>query len=121
MWQQAKSPRTAGLSHGDQIQENGKRLIETASSHGIELYLMTKQFGRQPTPGWRKNCWRWATAALWRDLKEARVMRRAGLPVAHRGISAAIPCHQVADAVEQGTDVITVFTLDKAREVSGRR
>ncbi|MCV5791441.1 alanine racemase, partial [Escherichia coli] len=29
-----------------------------------------------------------------------------------------IPCHQVADAVEQGTDVITVFTLDKAREVS---
>lgn len=52
------------------------------------------------------------------DYKEARVMRRAGLPVAHQGHLVQIPCHQVADAVEQGTDVITVFTLDKAREVS---
>lgn len=45
-------------------------------------------------------------------------MRRAGLPVAHQGHLVQIPCHQVSDAVEQGTDVITVFTLDKAREIS---
>ncbi len=44
-------------------------------------------------------------------------MRRAGLPVAHQHL-VQIPCHQVSDAVEQGTDVITVFTLDKAREIS---
>ena len=41
-------------------------------------------------------------------------MRRAGLPVAHQGHLVQIPCHQVVDAVAQGTDVITVFTLDKA-------
>ncbi|MBA1847834.1 YhfX family PLP-dependent enzyme, partial [Escherichia coli] len=52
------------------------------------------------------------------DYKEARVMRRACLPVAHQGHLVQIPCHQVVDAVAQGTDVITVFTLDKAREVS---
>ncbi|NYY80919.1 hypothetical protein DMI65_01250 [Escherichia coli] len=32
----------------DQVLENGKRLIETARLYGIELYLMTKQFGRNP-------------------------------------------------------------------------
>ncbi|MGQ7172762.1 hypothetical protein ACUOCP_46385, partial [Escherichia sp. R-CC3] len=55
---------------------------------------------------------------LTRASRYVQADRPAGLPVAHQGHLVQIPCHQVADAVEQGTDVITVFTLDKAREVS---
>ena len=99
------------------ILENGKRLIETARLYGIELYLMTKQFGRNPWLA-EKLLALGYSGIVAVDYKEARVMRRAGLPVAHQGHLVQIPCHQVADAVEQGTDVITVFTLDKAREVS---
>lgn len=101
----------------DQILENGKRLIETARLYGIELYLMTKQFGRNPWLA-EKLLALGYSGIVAVDYKEARVMRRAGLPVAHQGHLVQIPCHQVADAVAQGTDVITVFTLDKAREVS---
>lgn len=101
----------------DQVLENGKRLIETARLYGIELYLMTKQFGRNPWLA-EKLLALGYSGIVAVDYKEARVMRRAGLPVAHQGHLVQIPCHQVSDAVEQGTDVITVFTLDKAREIS---
>lgn len=100
----------------DQVLENGKRLIETARLYGIELYLMTKQFGRNPWLA-EKLLALGYSGIVAVDYKEARVMRRAGLSVAHQGHLVQIPCHQVADAVEQGTDVITVFTRQSA-EVS---
>ena len=101
----------------DQVLENGQQLLKTARQYGISLYLMTKQIGRNP----------WLEEKLLAlgyqgivvvDYKEGRVMRRAGLPVSHQGHLVQIPSAQVADAVEQGTDVITVFSLSKAREVS---
>ncbi len=69
----------------DQILENGKRLIETARLYGIELYLMTKQFGRNPWLA-EKLLALGYSGIVAVDYKEARVMRRAGLPVAHQGI-----------------------------------
>lgn len=117
LWQQGKIALDSWVIDVDQILENGKRLIETARLYGIELYLMTKQFGRNPWLA-EKLLALGYSGIVAVDYKEARVMRRAGLPVAHQGHLVQIPCHQVADAVEQGTDVITVFTLDKAREVS---
>lgn len=117
LWQQGKIAPDSWVIDVDQILENGKRLIETARLYGIELYLMTKQFGRNPWLA-EKLLALGYSGIVAVDYKEARVMRRAGLPVAHQGHLVQIPCHQVADAVEQGTDVITVFTLDKAREVS---
>lgn len=101
----------------DQVLENGKRLVEVARQQGISLYLMTKQIGRNP----------WLAEKLLPlgyegvvvvDYKESRVMRRAGLPVAHQGHLVQIPACQVEDAVAQGTDIITLYSLEKAREVS---
>lgn len=48
LWQQGKIAPDSWVIDVDQILENGKRLIETARLYGIELYLMTKQFGRNP-------------------------------------------------------------------------
>ena len=122
LWQQGKIAPDSWVIDVDQVLENGKRLIETARLYGIELYLMTKQFGRIAKmlnfahgDVIMVGAYSGIVAV---DYKEARVMRRAGLPVAHQGHLVQIPCHQVVDAVAQGTDVITVFTLDKAREVS---
>ena len=109
LWQQGKIAPDSWVIDVDQILENGKRLIETARLYGIELYLMTKQFGRNPWLA-EKLLALGYSGIVAVDYKEARVMRRAGLPVAHQGHLVQIPCHQVADAVEQGTDVITVFT-----------
>ncbi len=76
--------------HVDQVLENGKRLIETARLYGIELYLMTKQFGRNPWLA-EKLLALGYSGIVAVDYKEARVMRRAGLPVAHQGHLAANP------------------------------
>ena len=58
----------------DQILENGKRLIETARLYGIELYLMTKQFGRNPWLA-EKLLALGYSGIVAVDYKEARVMR----------------------------------------------
>ena len=117
LWQQGKIVPDSWVIDVDQVMENGKRLLDIARQHGISLYLMTKQVGRNP----------WLAEKLLQlgyegivvvDYKEARIMRRAGLPVAHQGHLVQIPSHQISDAVTQGTDVITLFSLEKAREVS---
>ncbi|ECG8589771.1 YhfX family PLP-dependent enzyme [Salmonella enterica subsp. salamae] len=117
LWRQGKIAPDSWVIDVDQVMENGKRLLDVARQHDISLYLMTKQIGRNP----------WLADKLLQlgyagivavDYKEARVMRRAGLSVAHEGHLVQIPSHQVYDAVTQGTDVITVFSLEKAREIS---
>lgn len=85
LWQQGKIAPDSWVIDVDQILENGKRLIETARLYGIELYLMTKQFGRNPWLA-EKLLALGYSGIVAVDYKEARVMRRAGLPVAHQGI-----------------------------------
>ncbi|MGU5253158.1 YhfX family PLP-dependent enzyme, partial [Escherichia coli] len=98
LWQKGKIAPDSWVIDVDQILKNGKRLIETARLYGIELYLMTKQFGRNPWLA-EKLLPLGYSGIVAVDYKEARVMRRAGLPVAHQGHLVQIPCHQVADAV----------------------
>ena len=84
LWQQGKIAPDSWVVDVDQVLENGKRLIETARLYGIELYLMTKQFGRNPWLA-EKLLALGYSGIVAVDYKEARVMRRAGLPVAHQG------------------------------------
>lgn len=117
LWQQGKIAPDSWVIDVDQVMENGRRLLDTAREHGISLYLMTKQIGRNP----------WLAEKLLQlgyegivvvDYKEGRVMRNAGLPVAHQGHLVQIPSREVKNVVENGTGVITLFSLEKAREVS---
>jgi len=117
LWQQGKIAPDSWVIDVDQVLENGRLLVETARRHGITLYLMTKQLGRNP----------WLAQKLLAlgyqgivavDYKESRVMRRVGLKVAHQGHLVQIPSAQVEAVVRQGTEVITLFSLEKAREVS---
>ncbi|MDI9802431.1 YhfX family PLP-dependent enzyme [Citrobacter koseri] len=117
LWQQGRIVPDSWVIDVDQVLENGKRLVDTAHQYGITLYLMTKQLGRNPWLAEKLLALGYA-GIVTVDYKEARVMRRAGLPVAHQGHLVQIPSRQIGEAVEQGTDVITLFSLEKAREVS---
>lgn len=85
LWQQGKIAPDSWVIDVDQILENGKRLIETARLYGIELYLMTKQFGRNPWLA-EKLLALGYSGIVAVDYKEARVMRRAGCLWRIRGI-----------------------------------
>ncbi|SQB37039.1 Alanine racemase, N-terminal domain [Citrobacter koseri] len=117
LWQQGRIVPDSWVIDVDQVLENGKRLVDTAHQYGITLYLMTKQLGRNPWLAEKLLALGYA-GIVTVDYKEARVMRRAGLPVAHQGHLVQIPSRQIGEAVEQGTDIITLFSLEKAREVS---
>lgn len=117
LWQQGRIVPDSWVIDVDQVLENGKRLVDTAHQYGITLYLMTKQLGRNPWLAEKLLALGYA-GIVTVDYKEARVMRRAGLPVAHQGHLVQIPSRQIGEAVDQGTDVITLFSLEKAREVS---
>ncbi|EOF4702452.1 YhfX family PLP-dependent enzyme [Klebsiella oxytoca] len=116
-WQQGRIAPDSWVIDVDQVLENGKQLLKTAQQYGISLYLMTKQIGRNPWLAEKLLALGYQGIVVV-DYKESRVMRRAGLPVSHQGHLVQIPSAQVAGAVEQGTEVITLFSLEKAREVS---
>lgn len=116
-WQQGEIAPDSWVIDVDQVLDNGRRLADVARQYGITLYLMTKQFGRNPWLAEKLLALGYQGVVVV-DFKENRVMRRAGLAVAHQGHLVQIPSDQVTSAVRQGTEVITVFSLEKAREVS---
>lgn len=116
-WQQGRIAPDSWIIDVDQVLENGKQLLKTAQQYGIRLYLMTKQVGRNPWLAEKLLALGYQGIVVV-DYKESRVMRRAGLPVSHQGHLVQIPSAQVARAVERGTEVITLFSLEKAQEVS---
>lgn len=101
----------------DQVMENGRLLLEAASRHGITLYLMTKQIGRNPWLA-QKLIELGFHGAVAVDFKEARTLRNADVPVSHVGHLVQIPKSQIAENVLAPVEMITVFSLEKAREIS---
>lgn len=90
LWQKGKIAPDSWVIDVDQILENGKRLIETARLYGIELYLMTKQFGRNPWLAEKLLALGYSGIVVV-DYKEARVMRRAGFAGGASGASGTNP------------------------------
>ncbi|MDK9363428.1 YhfX family PLP-dependent enzyme [Lelliottia wanjuensis] len=117
LWRQGAILPDTWVIDVDRVMENGRLLLETAARHGITLYLMTKQLGRNPWlaqklielgfPG---------TVAV--DFKEARTLRKADVPVSHVGHLVQIPKSQITENVLAPVEMITVFSLEKAREIS---
>ncbi len=117
LWQQGAILPDTYVIDVDQVIENGRRLLEAAERHGITLYLMTKQLGRNPWLAKRLIALGFhGTVAV--DFKEARALRKAAVPVSHVGHLVQIPAGQVTESVMSPTEIITVFSLEKARQIS---
>ena len=101
----------------DAIEANARLLRETAAEHGIRLYFMTKQIGRVPeaVAAIRKGGIEKAVAV---DMDEARTLYQQGVPIGHVGHLVQIPRAEVPEALSFKPEVITVFSIEKAREVS---
>lgn len=101
----------------DAVERNAQIIVEAARKHGLKLYFMTKQFGRNPE---MCNVIRRVgiESAVAVDLEDAQCLVRNGIPVGHVGHLVQIPKNDVGYVLEcVRPEVVTVFNLEKALHI----
>jgi len=101
----------------DSIYENAKLIKDTALKYNVNLYYMTKQFGRNPIiskiiekAGIDK--------AVAVDFDEAKVLFDNGLKIGHIGHLVQVPKNDIKLSLFMKPEVITCFSYEKAKEIS---
>ncbi|GEK92151.1 YhfX family PLP-dependent enzyme [Alkalibacterium kapii] len=101
----------------DKIKENAEKMVKKADSLGIELYFMTKQIGRNPKiaetiieAGIKK--------AVVVDFREAEIMMENNIPIGNVGHLVQLPTHFIKKIIIYGVDYITVYSMEKLRQVN---
>lgn len=121
-WHQGKISPDSYVIDVEQTEANARLLLEIAHHNQIKLYLMSKQFGRNPELCRRLLACRYEGTGFQGmvavDFKEARQLYHHDIPVAHIGHLVQPPSGMVAEIVRRRPEVITVFSLEKALEIS---
>lgn len=101
----------------DAILFNAKKMKEEADRCGIELYFMSKQFGRNPYVCKKllKLGYKGAVAV---DYNEAETLADNDIKLGHIGHLVQIPSRMVEKLLMSRPEVITVYSLEKAMEIS---
>ncbi|MBQ6820263.1 MAG: YhfX family PLP-dependent enzyme [Clostridium sp.] len=101
----------------DSVIENARKIKEEADKYGIKLYFMTKQIGRNPIIS--KELMKLGyEGAVVVDFREAEVMINNGIKIGHVGHLVQIPKALIEKVVKAKPDYITVYTLEKAKEIN---
>ncbi|HEX4751960.1 MAG TPA: alanine racemase [Solirubrobacterales bacterium] len=110
-------PPNTFVFDADAFTANAAVLRAAAEREGLELYFMTKQHGRNPDlfgrivrPGAHE------TVAV--AMEDARILHRAGIALGHVGNLVQTPRGELEKVIgDYRPEVISVFTLEKARQV----
>jgi predicted amino acid racemase len=100
----------------DAVVENGSQMIREAQKYQVMLFVMTKQYGRNPivTQELMKLGFHGAVVV---DYKEARVLHQHQIPIGHIGHLVQIPSGYMDEVIGMNPGFITVYSVEKAREV----
>lgn len=101
----------------DSIMENAQQILSCAKEHRISLYFMLKQLGRNPLIGKRLQELGFE-AAVCVDYREALLYIRHGIRLGHVGHLTQIPTAALPAIVEAKPEVITVYSIEKARQIA---
>ena len=101
----------------DRIKENARKIKAEADKNNIKLYMMTKQIGRNPEVA-KLISKVGIDKAVAVDPWEALTLAKAGIKIGNVGHLVQIPSNMIGDILEYNPEVITVFTVEKAREIS---
>ncbi|MGF7057668.1 YhfX family PLP-dependent enzyme [Brassicibacter mesophilus] len=103
----------------DAIKSNVEKLVKEADKHNIKLYMMTKQIGRNPDIAKIiQECGIDKAVAV--DAWEAITLGRAGIKLGNVGHLVQIPTSMINEILSYKPEVITVFTVEKAAQISYR-
>ncbi len=101
----------------DSIIYNAKKIKDEADRCGIQLYFMTKQIGRNPYIS--KEIMKLGYAgAVAVDFREAEILSSNGIQLGNIGHLVQIPTAKVKHMVSLNPEIITVFSVEKAMEIS---
>ncbi|KAE9528291.1 YhfX family PLP-dependent enzyme [Testudinibacter aquarius] len=117
LWQAGKILPDTYVIDVDQVLENGKKLVACAKQHSLSLYIMGKQFGRNPYLC-RELLKLGFDGIVAVDYKEARQYYRHHLPVAHVGHLVQCPTMMLQQIIKNKPQVMTVYSLEKAAQIS---
>jgi predicted amino acid racemase len=101
----------------DGVRRNAELLVREAKRNGLQSYLMTKHFNRNPflsAVGLQEGFNGIVAVDMWC----ARSAHRAGNTVGHIGHLTQVPKRDAGDAVGMGPEVITVFSEHAAEIIS---
>ena len=98
------------------VEANAKLLAEAANELGIELYLVCKQFGRNPLL--IEAIARHIPLAAAIDFQEARTVVAAGAGIGNLGHLVQIPESGILEALRWEPCVMTVYSWEKTRSIS---
>ncbi|AOT70357.1 YhfX family PLP-dependent enzyme [Geosporobacter ferrireducens] len=101
----------------DEIKSNAQKLSQAAKKHNITLYMMTKQIGRNAEIA-KIIAESGIAKAVAVDPWEAIELGRAGIKLGHVGHLVQIPFGMIREVLSYKPEVITVFSVEKAREIS---
>lgn len=101
----------------DTILHNAKLIKEEADQYQIDLFFMLKQVGRNPYIA-KKLIDIGYRGAVVVDFREAQIMMEHRIPICHAGHLVQIPKMFLKDFVEYGIEYMTVYSLEKAREIN---
>jgi predicted amino acid racemase len=102
----------------DTIVSNGTKGLKEATRVGLECYMCTKQFGRNPVvvdallrSGYEK--------AIAMDLEGIKNLHRYGVPIAHVGHFGQIPTSELEFVLDEvRPDVFTIYSIERAKQIS---
>jgi predicted amino acid racemase len=101
----------------DAIRANVRLLVQAARDQQLTLYMMTKQLGRNPDLA-RIIAEAGIERAVAVDPWEALTLGRAGIQIGNVGHLVQVPSRMIPEILALEPEVVTVFSLDKAREIS---
>lgn len=101
----------------DTVKHNATILKNEANKLGIELFFMTKQFGRNPLVA-KAIVEAGIDKAVAVDPWEAIALNRAGIKIGHVGHLVQIPKQMIEPILKIDPDFITVFSYDNAENIS---
>lgn len=101
----------------DNIVENAKNIKEIADNNGIKLYMMTKQIGRNSEIA-RRIAEIGIDKAVAVDPWEAITLAKNNIKIGNVGHLVQIPSNMIEQIISLNPEVVTVFTIEKAKEIS---
>lgn len=101
----------------DTFLANSKKILDEANGLGIDLYFMLKQVARNPYLG-KELVKMGYKGAVVVDFKEALIMKKYNIPIANIGHLVQTPKALLKEFVDYGVDYMTVFSLDKIKDIN---